>query len=289
MIIAIMTLYHPTHNTVYNVANISEQVDKIILCDNSNVSNEELFENMTKCVYVSSQRNLGLSVAFNNILMNPDKYLINDDDFIIFFDQDSKLRDNHITNMIEEYERLSEAGINVGCMGPVYFNKTSNSLEIQKAKKNLSAQSFSVKSIITSSMMCKYSNLKAINFWNEEIFLDLADWDLCWRFIAAGYACCVTKVAVLEHVIGESEKKIGLIKLRVGKPFREYYQVRDCLYLLHKKYTPVKFRVRFLELLTIRSLIHLLFLDNKKERLDYIKLGIKDYRNNVHGALDKVC
>ena len=136
---------------------------------------------------------------------------------------------------------------------------------------------YEVSSIITSSMLCKYGSLKSINFWNEDIFLDMADWDLCWRFIEAGKKCCMTDIVVLNHSVGVGEKKIGLIRLRVGQPIREYYQTRDCLKLILKKYTPLKFKMRFILQVTLRPLLHICFLNDPRERMRYIVWGYRDF------------
>lgn len=60
------------------------------------------------------------------------------------------------------------------------------------------------------------------------------------------------------------EKKVGPIKLRVGQPFREYYQTRDALYLLQENYVPLKMRLRLIANVTIRPVVHYLMLDDKR-------------------------
>ena len=125
--------------------------------------------------------------------------------------------------------------------------------------------------------------LKRIDFWNEKVFLDLADWDLCWRMQKAGMVCCMTEKVVLHHSVGNGEKKVGPIKLRVGQPFREYYQTRDALYLLQENYVPLKMRLRLIANVTIRPVVHYLMLDDKKSRMKFIRRGINDYKKGVHG------
>ena len=97
----------------------------------------------------------------------------------------------------------------------------------------------------------------------------------------------MTKKSMLTHKVGDGSKKIGFITLDIGKPFREYYSTRDCIYLLRKKYIPLKYRIRFHLQLTVRPLLHLLFLENKEERVYYIKLGVKHAKKNINGCLKK--
>ena len=149
--------------------------------------------------------------------------------------------------------------------------------------KNITDETYEVSNTITSSLMMRYGNLKRIDFWNEKVFLDLADWDLCWRMQKAGMVCCMTEKVVLHHSVGNGEKKVGPIKLRVGQPFREYYQTRDALYLLQENYVPLKMRLRLIANVTIRPVVHYLMLDDKKSRMKFIRRGINDYKKGVHG------
>lgn len=277
---AIITLYHPSKKNIENVFNILNQVDEVIVCDNSPESHKDYF-NHPNIHYFSIQKNLGLSESFNRVLKDP-KYKWNDNDYIIFFDQDSIIANNHIDILIEEFENLTSQK-KIGCLGPIYYNNSSNKVEIPKIKVPLNEHSYSVKSIITSSMLTTYKNLKNINFWNENIFLDMADWDLCWQFIEKGYLCCLTDKVILNHTLGDGDKKILCFKIKTSNPIREYYQTRDCLYLLKEKYVPLKFKIRFIAMLTIRPILHLIFLENKRKRIYFIKQGIIDYFKKKHG------
>lgn len=285
---ALITAFYPTENIPQNIRTIAQQVDITIICDNSLTANYMLFAPLItedNIRYVCFEENLGLSQAFNRVLRDP-QYNWQNNDYIFFFDQDSSINDHHVDALITAYERASQ-NCDIGCLGPVYFNTSSGSMELPKAKRMISVQTYIVSSIITSSMLCRYGDLKTIGFWNEDVFLDMADWDLCWRMQMSGKACCLTEAAVLRHSVGVGEKKVGPLRLRVGAPVREYYQIRDCLYLLKKSYTPMKYRIRFLAMILVRSPLHVLFLNNRKERLRYILKGLYDYFNGKHGALSE--
>ncbi|MBR3768515.1 MAG: glycosyltransferase [Clostridia bacterium] len=284
MIKSLITVYHPGCCVKENIRNIALQTDEVYICDNSPQKSEELcdFNIDNKINYIWFGENLGLSKAFNKVLLEQS---FNDDDYIIFFDQDSSISEGHIQKLISEFEALEEQGEQIGCIAPVFFNTSNNTVESPRAKTPLNEHSFKVASVITSSMLCKYKDIKAINFWNERVFLDMADWDISWRLQESGKICVMTDAVTLKHSLGEGEKKVGPLKIRVGSAFREYYQTRECLYLLTKKYTPLKFKIRFLAMLSVRPVIHLLFLNNRKARLKYIIKGIKDFFCKKTGEL----
>lgn len=279
---ALVTLYNPSEKEFNNCRILSQQVDTVILCDNSQESHETVFQNEKNIIYITKNENLGLGAAFNVALKN-DTYGWKDDDLIIFFDQDSQIGEGYIQALQDEYRKIETLIPNLGCLGPVFYNTSNGRTERPRQKKNITDETYEVSNTITSSLMMRYGNLKRIDFWNEKVFLDLADWDLCWRMQKAGMVCCMTEKVVLHHSVGNGEKKVGPIKLRVGQPFREYYQTRDALYLLQENYVPLKMRLRLIANVTIRPVVHYLMLDDKKSRMKFIRRGINDYKKRVHG------
>ena len=281
-IVALVTVYNPDKNVVENLQILSRQVEQVILCDNSMNDNAQMLGGVTKSIYTTQHKNLGLTGAFNSILKDP-AYGWKDDDLIIFFDQDSQIGEGYIQALQDEYRKIETLIPNLGCLGPVFYNTSNGRTERPRQKKNITDETYEGSNTITSSLMMRYGNLKRIDFWNEKVFLDLADWDLCWRMQKAGMVCCMTEKVVLHHSVGNGEKKVGPIKLRVGQPFREYYQTRDALYLLQENYVPLKMRLRLIANVTIRPVVHYLMLDDKKSRMKFIRRGINDYKKGVHG------
>lgn len=284
---ALITVYYPSEATTHNVATIARQVDAVYICDNSPVCNQTLFSSMAESNihYVFFGENLGISRAFNRVLNDP-SLPWQEDSFVFFFDQDSRIPEQYIDAMVSAYESAEQAGHKIGCLGSVYYNTSSGVVESPRSKQWLLDRTYVVSSVITSSMLSRYGNLRKAGFWNEDVFLDMADWDLCWRLQKAGMLCCLTEAVVLRHDLGIGDKKIGLLHLRVGHPYREYYQIRDSLYLLGKPYTPFKYRIRFLAMLLIRSPLHLIFLEERRERLRYISMGVSHFIKKKKGPLD---
>ena len=279
-----MTAYYPNESNLENAKKISGQSDLLIICDNSPVAHKKLFSNIKNAKYFFWGKNLGLSAAFNYVLKNKDLDWL-DDDYVIFFDQDSTIPMHHIDMLVREYELLIMQGERVGCIGPVYFDLSSSKEEIPRLKSFVNKNSMKVSSIITTSMLCQYKSLREIDFWNEKVFLDMADWDICWRFEEKKMNVYLTYASVIRHILGQGVKKVGPFKLHIGKPFREYYQTRECLYFLFKDYVPYKYKCRFLLMLTVRPILHILFLNNKTERFRYIGKGIIDFILKKKGSL----
>ncbi len=281
--IALVTLFFPDENVKNNIIQFSHLVEKVVLLDNTPDSdNSILFSEIEKTEYIAYKENLGLSLAFNHYLKT-----LTENCYIIFFDQDSFCPGNLIAQLKNDYQICYNKLGKKGIIGPAYFEKNANKLMIPKQKNLVENGVYEVKSIITSGMFTELDVIKSSGFWNDEIFLDMADWDFCWRVLKSGFFCCLTTNAVLTHTLGKSVHRFAGIKLKEGASFRVYYQTRDCLYLLRKNYVPFKFKIRFILMLTVRPLLHLIFLPNKKKRIHYFFKGISDYKKNIHGVLEE--
>jgi rhamnosyltransferase len=286
-ITALVTVYKPDETIKNNIENIATQVNRVIVCDNSREKHLELFSDIANAQYLSKDENLGLPTAFN-LALKDDSFNWAADEFIVFFDQDSQIKKGYINDLKHSYQKVEKKFPNIGCMGPVFFNTSNHTIEIPRIKTPLVGKNYKVDNVITSSMITRYKNLKRVNFWNDNLFLDFADWDLCWRMEKAGMLCVITEEEVLHHSVGSGEKKVGPIHLRVGAPFREYYQTRDAYYLLKENYIPEKMRLRLLANITIRPIVHDLFLENKKERKKYRQMGKQDYKKGIRGEILKI-
>lgn len=281
--IALVTLYFPDENVKTNITQLSRFVDKVVLLDNTPDSdNSVLFSRINKTEYVAYKENLGLSLAFNRYLKT-----LSENCYIIFFDQDSFCPEDLVEHLKEDYQTCCDNLGRKGIIGPAYFEKNANRLMIPKQKKLIEKGIYEVKSIITSGMFTEFDVIKSVDFWNDEIFLDMADWDFCWRVLKIGFFCCLSTNVILSHRLGKSVHHIAGIKVKEGAPFRVYYQTRDCLYLLNKKYVPLKFKIRFILMLTVRPILHLIFLSDRKKRIHYFFKGISDYKKNIHGVLEE--
>lgn len=283
-ITALISVYEPNNIVKDNIKNIVGQVTRAIICDNSIESHRTFFADIDNVIYISNKENLGIPAAYNLVLRD-ESFFWDDNEFVIFFDQDSHIENGYIDGLIQSYLNVESYFPNIGCMGPIFFNTSNNKIEVPKIKKTILGSTYKVDNVITSSMIVRYKNLRKINFWNDNLFLDFADWDLCWRMEKEGLLCAITEDVTLYHSVGFGQKSIGPIHLRVGAPFREYYQTRDAYYLLRENYVPKKMRLRLWANIIVRPIVHNLFLDNKNERKKYRRKGKNDFKKGLHGEI----
>ena len=279
---AILTIYNPASDVVDNVKKIACQVDYVYLSDNSSVDNFSLFKEISNVKYFHNDCNLGISCAFNKILKNTNSFLC--DDYIIFFDQDSNIEVGFIDKLISIYEYLESKNINIGCLGPAFVNTINNDTTLTHYKKCTEDNIYSVRSIITSSMLIKYSTLQKIDFWDESIFLDVADYAVCMKLKYHSLKCILTSRLIFQHTLGDCIEN-NCIK---ENPIREYYRSRDILKLILRKYVSFRYKCIYLYIFVKKILINLFYLKNKKEIIMYNLYGIIDFFKGKNGEFIKL-
>ena len=253
------------------------QSDYVYLIDNgySTIDIEHLPNN---CIYVRNESNKGLSLAFNSVIKEMGS--IGDNDFLFFFDQDSRINDSFIHDMTMEFEKL-ENKLNIGLLGATFTDENIGIKPKRRIEKIVDDDCSIVPTLITSSMLTRFKYLRQVGFWSESIFLDFADFDLSFKFRAQGLCCVNTKKIIFSHTLGEKNGN----KEHYLNPFRYYYIIRDSVKLCSFKYINLFDRLHFVSNLLWYPLKILFFEDKKTERLFYYKKGLMDGIKKINGEI----
>ena len=132
-----------------------------------------------------------------------------------------------------------------------------------------------------SGSLFKRNVFNKIGYFNEDLFLDVVDYEFFIRMKKAGIKLIRVNSAVLTHHPATTrELKMGRFKFKYGvaSPVRYYYQARNLLWTA-KKYHSKKLYI----ILMIKWLKIVLLFKNKKEYLRLYKNGLQDAKNNRLG------
>ena len=291
---AIVTLYHPGEETAAGLKALGEQTDRLILSDNTpDADQREMFADIPNAVYLANGANLGLAAGINRGLETAEA---RESDYVFFFDQDSRVPEGHIAAMVRDWETLAETH-RIGLLGPRFYDEITGTYNadaiLDSDGEDSSSPYVPIGQMITSSMMTTWEIMREIGFWNEEIFLDYGDYDLCWRLAAAGYELFITKNVLLKHRLGEGcvtakdPKSKAVFPLAYGAPVRKYYQTRAAVKLLRKDYVPDDWRKLLKQNLTIRRYYDLRYRPDKWKNTCYYHRGLLDGFLNREGEIGK--
>lgn len=264
-IVCIVVLYKPDTSVIKNIKRCNNLVNEVILVDNSSEDNTDLFECFDFAKYIPLKKNTGIAHAIN-IGIQKSK-----EPFVLTMDQDSSIN-NELINSYIEFLNLKDDN-KVGALTPQY-NTDRNPAII---KDGTEFQLLTMQ----SGTLFKRTVFEQIGTFNEDLFLDVVDWEYCLRMDKNGYKVIRVNQAVLNHKPAETrEWKCGPLKVKYGvaAPIRYYYQARNLLWTAKKYHSKPLYKNLLVKWLKI-----ILLFDNKEKYLRSFYKGIKDGRQNQLG------
>jgi rhamnosyltransferase len=288
MIYIIIVLYNPDSVLLESIVEkYSLMADQVLFCDNTtNIQTKEINRSIckkNKCGYYEMDGNVGIARAQNigiKIAKN------NNANYILFLDQDSVVDSEYLEKIKKEYILCKEKYKNIGCIGPVTINKNDKN-HVYTKKINKTGQYIKVSQIMSSGLFIPIDVLFDVGLMEEDLFIDLVDYEWSWRAINKGYSLIVTKNITIFHQLGDGHKKIINIKIGNTNPIRYYYTYRNTMSMQNRDYVPFFWKVKTLIKCSIKIILCYLVYDKKRERLKYIKKGLIDFKNKRYGRIDE--
>lgn len=226
-----IVLYNPDVKRLDdNVNSIIGQCDKVYMFDNGSRNKEDIEAALqtygdVAIEYKRIDYNAGIAYALNRLceMAEDDSY-----EWLITLDQDSVCP----SNMVEEYNRyVNNSDVGMLCPSVVDRNKTTIVDE--------GLTPFEVTQCITSGSALKLSAWSLVGGFDEWMFIDLVDFDICHRIINAGYRILRIPAVRLCHEYGRITERRFLfwqVSVKNHPAFRKYYMARNTIYLPKKEH-----------------------------------------------------
>jgi len=296
-ICAVIVSYNSPENLEACVHSSLNQVDKIIVIDNS--SNLFLRRDMNssnypnKVSFIFNETNKGLGVALNQGIQYS---LHNNYTWTLLLDQDSIPAENMIHEMIHSYENLDsktkeETALIVPAVFDLHFKKILPAVVMtnlmNKKLKNPKNDSF-VHFHITSGTLIKNEVIPNIGLMNENFFIDFIDFDYCFRVLNNNLRILLSKEALLYHSLAEHKQKF-FFHFREHNHTRVYYQTRNRLFTLCKYGGKYKSFLYSESCRLISKFLKILFLESDKtKKIEMYLKGIIDFMRSYRKINSKL-
>lgn len=269
--VAGIVLYNPNIKRLNNNINsVSPQVDRIILFDNGSKNIDEIIEFLDKknITYdlLKSEKNFGIAYALNRICEFAKSKEYN---WILTLDQDTVISDNLI-NQYKKYVNLP----NVGQLSCVYRDRNS-----KKVKDAIDKRVTEVKECITSGALLNLDALKTVGGFDENMFIDYVDFDLCYALRKENFKTYRINYIGMLHEIGHiTTVNFFLKKIEIfnQSSFRHYYRCRN-FFLFSKRYKIYSSRKAIY--IQLKELIKVILYENNK--LSKTKIMIKGIHDGM--------
>lgn len=268
-------LYNPQHEVINNINSYVEQVDYLLLLDNSDTPSyfiNDYFQNIKKVNYVFNKGNYGVAKALN---LGAKKAIEYGYQYLLTMDQDSKAP----LNLVEELLKTALKNGKVGIVSPLQSNKYDTHLRL--------ADSIDILRVMTSGNLLSLEVYKIVGDFCEAFFIDYVDIEYCMRLKYKNFDVIRLNNVVLEHNEANIVEKQLFFKKYYptnNLPFRWYYKTRNLLYL-RKKYKNIFPAACKEEVDTfVRNFAKvILFEENKFSKVKMMMIGLLDYVKGMKG------
>jgi len=227
-----------------NIAAISNQVDTIVLLDNASDNAEEIQEqfNEERFIWIRNEKNLGVATGLNQIINYAAQSGFK---WVLTLDQDSVCGEQLVEKLLAVGEDGEEN--NIAMVSPQVIEQGLANLEDNtEAKLAVNLETKPVKQLqeekvsfcITSGCLTNVSAIQEIGGFNDWLFIDFVDYEMCIRLRHKGYQIIKINTAELyqEYGLKTVSRRIFHKKYIYHNytPHRVYYQARNTMYMLRK-------------------------------------------------------
>lgn len=265
-----IVLFNPDINRLKeNISAVIVQCSHVYLVDNGSKNIDNVFEllkrfNQSRITVISNTENLGIAKALNQLTV-----AAQEDGFrwILTLDQDSVSP----PNIVEEFVKYAN-NQNVGMLCPVIYDR--NKGVVVEAKDGYKE----IDECITSGSLLNISAWENIGGFDETMFIDGVDFDICYRLRKAGYKILQVKSVVLLHELGHIEYHRFLlwkVLVKNHSAFRKYYIAKNIIYMARKRNSLLLIFKGILQEIKLIAIV-VLYEDDKKDKLMRIVKGMYD-------------
>jgi|WetSurMetagenome_2_1015567.scaffolds.fasta_scaffold03728_5 rhamnosyltransferase len=281
MIAAVITTYKPDASLRERFAPLLAAGVQPIVVDNT-PAGHDVFELPQSYYVIRNGRNMGLGAALNVGLAEAHR---RGADRAILFDQDSTPTEELVYELTRALDlACSRCGPRT-ILGPTHLDdQTGHSLDGIRGGLAAAPRQIEVTCLPTSGMIVPLAPLDVSDAFSEDLFLDLADFEWCWRLRANGWRVLRDRSIYMKHRLGLSERSLLGFRFHVPAPYRHYFQFRDTLRLLPLRYVPAYSKLRLVGILPFKLIAYPLLLDHGAERLGWMLRGVRDAFLRVRGV-----
>lgn len=268
--LAIIVLYNPSQK-VYRQWQIAVQDNPTtFFCFIDNSTDASSTPDYDNCFYIPLHENMGIAYAQNAGIREAASRGAR---YVVFFDQDSEVPEGYFKAIAEEYERIKERHPNLALLGPTIINKTRG--KTYKSEKGHPHDGYTITSaLISSGTIAETRTFQEVGMMDESLFIDDVDFEWCWRAESKGYVCARTFKVRLRHKVGQADKRFLGFPIIVSSPTRYYYQCRNHIILLRRRYVPLSWKLKS----SVRKLAELIVVPI------YSKDGLKTLKEMLRGV-----
>jgi rhamnosyltransferase len=288
---AIVVTYHPGLDKLKKLLDSAiPQVAALVVVDNgsdekelSSIRNWATNGKLPSFSLLELGDNLGIAAAQNRGIAWAQKQSFS---HVLFFDQDSLPAISLVASLMEALNELQRCKILVAAIGPRLVDLRSgkktpfvtfNWYGVTKKQCSDSAEQIqSTDFLVSSGMLVAMNILDRVGLMNEDLFIDNVDMEWSFRARSLGYQLFGVCGAFMQHSVGDQVIKLGTLEMYRHSPIRQYYIMRNRLYLYRIKYSPMPWIIQDTIRAIFKTLVFSLVFSPRRKNISMMYRGAKD-------------
>ena len=202
-------------------------MDSIVIVDNGSAesSYNNIIETFDNIICIRNEKNMGIAYALNQICGYAYTHGF---DWVLTLDQDSIAT----PRMVDVYRSIANDEIGIlGC----WIHDRGYQIDESWGIKN---GTFETDWVITSAAFTNVKAWKSCGGFDNGMFIEWVDWDICESMRKAGYKIMKTYKTKLIHELGHGTRLVMVrhhqMQVMNHKPIRYYYSTRNRIYMARK-------------------------------------------------------
>lgn len=269
---AAVIIYNPSQDYIENLKSYSDQVQMLIVFDNSesqSIQRKLQIIKISNAHYEWFGKNMGVGYALNCAVRYTKKYNLH---YLLTMDQDSRFCQGSIAELLIPLKSEGKAVLSFPAL--TTNNPHISSPSIYKYKKIS----------ITSGMLLDTQKLKNELYFKEDFFIDGIDTEFCLRLFKSKKKIIQATHVCMKHELG-SEKILRIFGLKISvthhSSTRVYYHIRNGIRICkhHPSFT-LSFLIR-----TSKEILKLIYFSkNIRNEIFIVKKALIDGFQNIGGV-----
>lgn len=267
---AIIILYNPDSEKVSRLAETANASGCTVIAVDNTPGKAAFVCAHSQWVYLPLCANTGIAHAQNVGLRKARELGC---EYVIFFDQDSRISPNFCNELLEAYQRLEKLDPQVFILGP----RVIDAYNEKAADGSFLEQEFVLKNrLISSGSIVSLEKVGQVGEMDDAMFIDWVDLEYIWRGYREHLNSYMAPGITMVHPIGQRSIYLLGKRLDVSAPIRYYYQYRNYLYLLGRGYVPLRWKCKVGILMLFQYLFFPFVQSDWRKIHYYMRLGLRD-------------
>ncbi|MBB3542442.1 glycosyltransferase family 2 protein [Rhizobium sp. BK399] len=282
-ICAIIVTFNPNGEVLARlVSTITQQVEHLLIIDNNSSSEKSLPQPHPSLEVIRLDDNHGIARAQNEGIERARSMGCN---YVLLLDQDSNPAPNMVTVLFEALRRLENHGERPACVGPRYSDTAPvnvspfvrlEGIRLKRLDCGGTDAVVKVDFLIASGCLIPMSVLDTVGPMTESLFIDYVDIEWGLRAHQLGYSSFGVCEAHMQHSVGDFSLAIGARRIPVHGPTRQYYQIRNALWLCRQNHITPQWKMALFLRIVRRLVLFSLFVSPRRENCRSMIAGLRD-------------